>query len=193
MSVLLCFKVPANVSAVSHFASLRDLGLDHLSTPGNSCTCFSLAVHCCRDFSVHQGSGKTAHTRDVSCAPNGRTCLRSSPWHKVRNNCNFSGLGTLGKGNILKCSFCFPTGAAGSLRCESSTCEGQGCVLCTGERTGQSSAQRHNQDIPWGRHFLGFHGKVVGSAVKYHCAEDKWGGGGRNLCHIPPTSLVYIP
>lgn len=137
--------------------------------------------------------GGEPHTRDLSCAPNGRTCLRSRPWHKDRNNYNFSGLGTLRKGNILKCSFCFLTGAAGSLRCESSTCEGQGCVLCTRERIGQSSAQRHNQDIPWGRHFLGFHGKVLGSAVRYHCAEGKWGGGGRNLCHIPPTSLVCIP
>lgn len=40
---------------------------------------------------------------------------------------------------------------------------------------------------------LGFHGKVVGSAVRYHCAEDEWAGGGRNLCQGPPISLVYIP
>lgn len=94
--------------------------------------------------------GGQSHTRHLSCALNGRTWLRSNPWHKHRNNCNFSGHGTLRKGNILKCSVCFPTERACSLRrgSKSSTCEGQGCMLCTGERTGQSSAQRQDQDIP---------------------------------------------
>lgn len=66
----------------------------HRSTPGNSCTCFSLAVHyCCRGSAVHWGSGRTAPPRGhLSCALNGRTWLRSIPWHKDRNSCDFQGL-----------------------------------------------------------------------------------------------------
>lgn len=45
------------------------LDYPRLSTPGNSCTCFPLAVQCCcRGFSVHQGSGRTApHLGPLLC------------------------------------------------------------------------------------------------------------------------------
>ena len=99
---------------------------------------------------------------DFACALNGSNWLRSVPWHKDGSSWDFSGLGTLRKGNILKHPFCFPAGAVYSLRrgYESSVCEGWGWVPRTAETTaGQSSAQRQNQAISCGHHFLAVTGR----------------------------------
>lgn len=182
LSILLSFKVLANASSFTLCFPQRSWM--NLTSPLQripalvSLWLFSAAAKVFLCIRALEGQ---PHTWGLSCALNGRTWLRSIPWHQDRNNCNFSGLGTLRKGNILKFSFCFLTGTASSLRrgCESS-CESQGCMLCTGERTGQSPAQSQDQ-APLGEALLGFHGKVVGGAVRYHCEKDRWVGGGRNF------------
>lgn len=148
LSILLSFKVPANASCFTLCFPQRSW-INLASPPQGipalvSLWLFSAAAEV---FLCIRALAGQLHTWGLSCALNGRTWLRSTPWQQDRNNCNFSLLGTLRKGNILKFSFCFPTGTASSLRrgCESSICESQGCMLCTRERTGQSSAQGQDQ------------------------------------------------
>lgn len=81
----------------------------HLSASGNSCTCFSLAVHCfCRGSPVHQGSGRTVPHQAPLLCPEWQNLAEEQPLAQTQEQLQFLRTWHFEKWKYFEMLFLFP-------------------------------------------------------------------------------------